>query len=82
MTLSSAQKDEVVRLVKHVLDLGSGDVLDPDADLETAYDADSLARVEIVTALEDNFNVVIDIDHISTMTSLAEVIKLVESLVK
>ncbi len=71
--------DELAKVIAQIAGAGSAARLDPAADLTTALKLDSLGRVELLSALEERFQIDIDEAAFTDATTLGEVAQLLRT---
>lgn len=74
--------EKVNALVREVLGLGDGTELKPETTLGVDLGTDELDDIEIVMALEEEFNLTLDDDAITHESTLADVYKKVQECIK
>lgn len=72
--------DDVKEIIAELLSV-SADKLTADTLLTEDLKADSIDKAELVTALEDKFNIIIDYDEALKVKSIGDIVTAIEKLV-
>lgn len=78
LALDQDVQDRIEATIISVLALGDTDNLDPAQRFADDLDADSLDLVELVMALEEEFNIVVPEEDVATVVSVGDLYEYVE----
>ncbi|MCQ1531121.1 acyl carrier protein [Lutispora saccharofermentans] len=71
---------EIYKIVSEIIGISESE-LDPNASFMDDYGLDSLRALEILAAVENTFGIIINPERLREMTSLVNVIKIVDEYV-